>query len=86
MSGNVWEWTRSLWGTKFETPDFGYPYQPDDPKREDLRAPDSVLRVVRGGSFGDLVRLARAASRLRSGPSIRLRDLGFRVVVSCLRS
>jgi formylglycine-generating enzyme required for sulfatase activity len=79
MSGNVWEWTRSLWGTKFETPDFGYPYQPDDPKREDLRAPDSVLRVVRGGSFDLNDHLARAAYRSRLLPP---GSLGFRVVVS----
>ena len=27
LSGNVWEWTRSLWGTDGEKPAFGYPYQ-----------------------------------------------------------
>jgi formylglycine-generating enzyme required for sulfatase activity len=52
MSGNVWEWTRSLWGEGFERPRHRYPYQPDDTGREALDAEDSVLRVVRGGSFG----------------------------------
>ena len=28
MVGNVWEWTRSLWGTDWEKPDFVYPYDP----------------------------------------------------------
>ncbi len=50
MSGNVWEWTRSLWGKKAETPDFKYPYVSAD-GRENLNAPNDVLRVVRGGSF-----------------------------------
>ena len=51
MAGNVWEWTRSLWGKDWQKPDFKYPYQPDDPNREDLDAGDDVWRVLRGGSF-----------------------------------
>jgi formylglycine-generating enzyme required for sulfatase activity len=43
MVGNVWEWTRSLY--------LDYPYDPADPKREDLMAGDDVSRVVRGGSW-----------------------------------
>ena len=51
MSGNVWEWTRSLWGKDFlQNPDFGYPYDPNDRKREDIQAPSEVLRLLRGGS------------------------------------
>lgn len=38
MSGNVWEWTRSLWGKRAGKPDFASPYDPDDTKREDLNA------------------------------------------------
>ncbi|MGZ8250190.1 SUMF1/EgtB/PvdO family nonheme iron enzyme, partial [Methylomagnum sp.] len=30
MAGNVWEWTRSLWGRDFSKPDFAYPYEPTD--------------------------------------------------------
>ena len=51
-SGNVFEWTRSLWGTDFDEPEFGYPYDANDPARENLSAGDDVLRVVRGGSWG----------------------------------
>ena len=51
MAGNVWEWTRSLWGTDWRKPEFGYPYDANHPKREGLDAGDEVLRVVRGGSW-----------------------------------
>ena len=47
LSGNVWEWTRSLW---VMTPEFGYPYAPGGP-REHPSAPADVPRVVRGGAF-----------------------------------
>ncbi|MCX7111480.1 MAG: SUMF1/EgtB/PvdO family nonheme iron enzyme [Proteobacteria bacterium] len=81
MVGNVWEWTRSLWGKDWEKPEFGYPYQPDDPKREDLRAGDDMLRFVRGGSWSyDLVG-SRCAVRGRDRPGGRDDHDGFRVVV-----
>ena len=76
MAGNVWEWTRSLY-------DFGYPYLPNDPKREDLRAGDEIRRVVRGGSwFNDQVD-ARCAVRDRRLPNFRSSGYGFRVVLLC---
>ena len=81
MAGNVWEWTRSLWGTDFGKPDFGYPYPIDDPRREDLRAGDEVLRVVRGGSWDNHRDLARCGIRLRTPPDYRNVNLGFRVVL-----
>jgi formylglycine-generating enzyme required for sulfatase activity len=85
MIGNVWEWTRSLWGRDHK-PDFGYPYVPNDPKREDLKAPDSVHRVVRGGSFDSFGSNSGATARDKGIPSGRGYDLGFRVAVSCSRS
>jgi formylglycine-generating enzyme required for sulfatase activity len=69
MTGNVWEWTRSLYES--------YPYDPDD-GREDLEASGS--RVLRGGSFYDFSRDVRCAFRLSNFPNGRYRDYGFRVV------
>jgi formylglycine-generating enzyme required for sulfatase activity/energy-coupling factor transporter ATP-binding protein EcfA2 len=82
MSGNVWEWTRSLWGREFFDPEYKYPYDPKDSKRENLGAENEILRVLRGGSFYYGSDFARCAFRLRSYPVDWLRDFGFRVVVS----
>ena len=76
MSGNVWEWTRSLWGK-----DSPYPYKPSV-SRENLDAPDDVHRVVRGGSFFSSRRFVRAACRDGFTPDYRNLYVGFRVVVS----
>jgi formylglycine-generating enzyme required for sulfatase activity len=38
MSGNVWEWTRSLWGEELSTA-YMYPYNPADVEREAFDAP-----------------------------------------------
>jgi len=81
LSGNVWEWTHSLWGTDFETPDFKYPYDPVD-GREDESAGSDVLRVLRGGAFLNGGRFIRCASRLRRYPDLGVRRYGFRVVVA----
>jgi formylglycine-generating enzyme required for sulfatase activity len=81
MAGNVWEWTRSLWGEDVEKPAVAYPYQPDDLSREDLDAGDEVRRVVRGGSFDFSRGLARCACRFGYRPGSRYGSLGFRVVL-----
>jgi formylglycine-generating enzyme required for sulfatase activity len=80
MTGNVWEWTRSLWGKEWNKPDFRYPYQPDD-GREQRDAPDDFPRVLRGGSYWDFQRRARCACRHRGHPYNRYDDVGFRLVV-----
>jgi formylglycine-generating enzyme required for sulfatase activity len=49
LAVNVWEWTRSLWGTNSESPRFTYPYDPSD-GREELKA--AGFRVLRGKSLG----------------------------------
>ena len=73
MVGNVWEWTRSIY--------LPYPYDPTDPKREDLKAGEGVSRVVRGGSWGYRRGFARCAFRHWYPPGSRLDYLGFRVVL-----
>ena len=71
LSGNVWEWTTSLYQP--------YPYRGDD-GRNDLEA--EGLRVMRGGSWFNYQRLARCAVRNWYVP-VNFNDyLGFRVVVS----
>jgi formylglycine-generating enzyme required for sulfatase activity len=72
LSGNVWEWTRSLYEN--------YPYDPGD-GRENLEEGGS--RVVRGGAFDPPEYGVRCAYRnYWNYPHDRLRDHGFRVVVS----
>src|SRR5262249_49526862 len=75
LSGNMWEWTRSLWGENFT-----YPYDPHD-GRENLVAPDNVPRVRRGGAFFDAHRTVRCASSSGSGARCFFDNVGFRVAV-----
>jgi formylglycine-generating enzyme required for sulfatase activity len=75
LSGNVWEWTRSLWGDNFT-----YPYDPHD-GRENLDAPDNVPRVLRGGAFFNDHQFVRCASRYRSVARSFYDGFGFRVAV-----
>jgi formylglycine-generating enzyme required for sulfatase activity len=81
MVGNVWEWTRSLWGKSLFEPDFKYPYKPDD-GRENLDAGNDVCRVSRGGSWRYSRWNARCASRSRRVPGDFDSNVGFRVMVS----
>jgi formylglycine-generating enzyme required for sulfatase activity len=80
MAGNVWEWTRSLWGKEWDKPDFGYPYNPND-GRENLNAGDDTLRVLRGGAFNSDQRNVRCAVRYGYNPSYCYYDVGFRLVL-----
>jgi formylglycine-generating enzyme required for sulfatase activity len=80
MAGNVWEWTRSLWGrTSLSRPDYGYPYDAAD-GREDMDA--NGWRVLRGGSWFGSLRHARCAARVRNFPDLFDNNVGFRLVVS----
>jgi formylglycine-generating enzyme required for sulfatase activity len=72
MVGNVWEWTRSLFGD--------YPYNPND-GRENASAPGLHKRVVRGGYFAGNQRSARTAFRTQNLPDLTFIYLGFRVVI-----
>ena len=81
LSGNVLEWTRSLWGKDFREPEFRYPYRIDEPEREDLHKGNEVMRVVRGGSWIVSRDDARCAVRSWFHPGNRNYYLGFRVVL-----
>jgi formylglycine-generating enzyme required for sulfatase activity len=85
MAGNVWEWTRSLWGKDWEKPEFGYPYRWGDAARENLEAGNDMRRVVRGGAWDNPRSCARCALRLGDHPDGRGGLLGFRVVLSPVR-
>ncbi|HEX9945377.1 MAG TPA: SUMF1/EgtB/PvdO family nonheme iron enzyme [Thermoanaerobaculia bacterium] len=81
MIGNVWEWTRSLWGHDYFKSEFDYPYDPLD-GRENLNPDKTVARVLRGGSFFDPFQ--NCAFRSRNSPGYQGNILGFRVVLSPL--
>jgi formylglycine-generating enzyme required for sulfatase activity len=72
MSGNVREWTRSLYEA--------YPYVSGD-GRENIEASLENFRVVRGGSCFVDSGLARCAFRFTGVPVLRYDSIGFRVVV-----
>jgi len=77
MSGNVWEWTLSVYEDE--------PYT-TDPKtwstREDLMAGKSHDRVLRGGSWLYGADLMRCAGRYWDFPDLRDYYFGFRMVAS----
>ncbi len=82
LSGNVWEWTRSLEGD--------YPYPADASRRterEDLQVRDNQPRVLRGASFSFHAfhaRGTRCAIRNRLDTQDVSGNLGFRVGVAVL--
>ena len=81
MSGNVWNWLRSLMGKDLNNFEYNYPYNPND-GRENPGAGNDVLRGMRGGSF--LVEPGRATCYFRDGvlPDGRDDGDGFRLVVT----
>jgi formylglycine-generating enzyme required for sulfatase activity len=71
MSGNVWEWTRSL--------DKDYPHWSDH-GHENFK--NEAPRVMCGGTFDDNRLGARCTCRIGPTPDGHSRNYGFRVVVS----
>jgi len=80
LAGNVWEWTRSLWGRSGASPEYGYPYVAHD-GREDLNAPGDVRRVVRGGSWYYFDYCLRCSTRNLMYPYVEHSGGGFRIVI-----
>ena len=76
MSGNVWEWTRSLYAE--------YPYPKAAKARRKREGDGKGSRALRGGSFLDYLRLVRCAFRYGDAPDGRFNFIGFRVVLSPL--
>jgi formylglycine-generating enzyme required for sulfatase activity len=72
MSGNLREWTSSLFQP--------YPYQPGDGRERDTGNSRDVLRVLRGGSMRSVTYELRAATRGRSSPAFSNFSNGFRCV------
>lgn len=81
MSGNVWEWTLSLWGPASAEPSFLYPYDPAD-GRENPDAPPEIFRVLRGGPYLVGARHIRCAYRGRAQAGGWNEFIGFRVVAA----
>jgi formylglycine-generating enzyme required for sulfatase activity len=73
MSGNVWEWTRSIYGD--------YPYDPED-GREDLQAGVDVYRGLRGGAFYNDEGYVRCFLRNWRGPDHGYDYFGLRLVLA----
>jgi formylglycine-generating enzyme required for sulfatase activity len=76
MAGNVWEWTRSLWGE--------YPYPTDQPEqawRENLQAARTRHRMQRGGTGHSFYWDVRCAVRRGDYPYNSEINIGFRVVM-----
>jgi formylglycine-generating enzyme required for sulfatase activity len=72
LSGNLWEWTSTLYRD--------YPYDADDGR--ELYTTDGSHRVLRGGSFDNTENFLRAALRFGGGPGYVDDIRGFR----CARS
>ncbi|MEM8858157.1 MAG: SUMF1/EgtB/PvdO family nonheme iron enzyme, partial [Chloroflexota bacterium] len=84
MSGNVLEWTRSIWGSERATPQFAYPYDPND-GRESNKMDDEngerVFYVIRGGGWNTAQNNVRVSSRERLEQKGRHSAVGFRLVM-----
>lgn len=78
MLGNVWEWTRSIWGINWANSEYCYPYITND-GRENVVS--DKLRILRGGCFLSSRRSSRTSSRIRLNPANKDDHIGFRIAI-----
>lgn len=81
MAGNVWEWCSTLWGKNMSEPSYKFPYNAND-GRENLEAPASIRRVLRGGCFSRGKLKANCTYRGSLEANGRWRGNGFRIVIA----
>ncbi|MFH1549085.1 MAG: formylglycine-generating enzyme family protein [Planctomycetota bacterium] len=84
MHGNVWEWCEDVWHDSYKGTD-----RPDDGSAWTTSGGTQSRRVCRGGSWYDIARNTRSASRSRSVPAPFLANIsliGFRVVVAARKN
>ena len=90
MAGNVFEWTRSLWGPVWLSDDdhvyhsqldFRYPYRLED-GRETTSADKDTGRILRGGAWNHDHFFARCAVRSWVRPDAHFNYAGFRILVA----
>ncbi|MDD2923041.1 MAG: SUMF1/EgtB/PvdO family nonheme iron enzyme [Anaerolineales bacterium] len=74
MSGNIWEWTRSLY-------EFKYPYDPNDERECCETMINSMARVLRGGSSSGGIRGLHCAYRHKINAFGHGDHIGFRVAI-----
>ncbi len=70
LSGNVWEWTNSLYKN--------YPYIATDGREQNTESVIDIQRVLRGGSFDNTPLFLRTMSRFRRDPYFVAESIGFR--------
>lgn len=76
LHGNVWEWCQDHWHRDYQdAPTDGSAWLSED---------EQQLRVIRGGSWDDLPRFCRSASRYALDPQRRVNNVGFRIACTTI--
>lgn len=73
MSGNVSEWTNSVF--------LPYPYDPEDGREVDINADSASPRILRGGSFFTIPTFLRSSVRFPVELNFLNENVGFRCVL-----